>query len=383
MAHDRTFAEIMQSAPRANPRGAVNEQERMMTKATWWAAACAAGLLATGCGGGMDPEPADTAAEMETEAADASGAGTIQRLDPRLDALVPPDAVIEKVAEGYVFTEGPVWDRISGTLFFSDVRGNAVYQWSEADGPGTLLEPVFDGDREGLALISTNGLTLDENNRLVMCEHGNRRISRLEADGSRSVVVDRYEGRRLNSPNDLVYGPDGSLYFTDPPYGMEGQEESPLRELDFNGVFRLRPDGELELLVNDMSRPNGIALSPDGATLYVANSDSSRRVWMAYDVDESGASNGRVLRDVTGDAAPGNPDGLKVDQTGHLFATGPGGVLVMTPEGEHIGTIAPAERPANVAWGGDGNVLYMTANTGVYRVTLSTNGKLSGPFRPY
>ncbi len=355
-----------------------------MTRAPWWAAACAAGLLAIGCGGGMAPEPADEAVATDAaEAAGGSGAGTIQRLDPRLDALVPPDAVIEKVAEGYVFTEGPAWDRTNSTLYFSDVRGNAVYQWSEADGPGTLLEPVFDGDREGLALISTNGLTLDENNLLVMCEHGNRRISRLEADGSRSVVVDSYEGRRLNSPNDLVYGPDGSLYFTDPPYGMEGQEESPLRELDFNGVFRLRPDGELELLVSDMSRPNGIALAPDGATLYVANSDSNSRVWMAYDLDESGASNGRVLRDVTGDAAPGNPDGLKVDQTGHLFATGPGGVLVMTPEGEHLGTIAPDERPANVAWGGGGNVLYMTASTGVYRVELATNGKLPGSFRPY
>ena len=354
-----------------------------MTKAPWWTAACAGVLLAAGCGGGMAPEPADPAAEMETDATDASGAGTIQRLDPRLDALVPPGAVIEKVAEGYMFTEGPVWDRVSGTLFFSDVRGNAVYQWSEADGPGTLLEPVFEGDREGLALISTNGLTLDANNRLVMCEHGNRRISRLEADGSRSVVVDSYEGRRLNSPNDLVYGPDGSLYFTDPPYGMQGQEESPLRELDFNGVFRLRPDGELELLVRDMSRPNGIAIAPNGATLYVANSDASRKIWMAFDLDESGAHNGRVVRDVTAEPGVGSPDGMKVDQTGHLFATGPGGVWVMTPEGEHLGTIMPDEVPANVAWGDDGATLYMTARSGVYRVALATTGKLPGPFRPY
>ena len=354
-----------------------------MQNARWWTAACAAGLLAAGCGGGMPLESADTAPEMETaadtETAGGSGAGTIQRLDPRLDALVPPDAVIEKVAGGYTFTEGPVWDSLNATLFFSDVRGNAVYQWSEADGPGTLLEPVFEGDREGLALISTNGLTLDANNQLVMCEHGNRQISRLEADGSRSVVVDSYEGRRLNSPNDLTYGPDGALYFTDPPYGMQGQEESPLRELDFNGVFRLHPDGELELLVRDMSRPNGIALAPDGATLYVANSDNSRKVWMAYDLDESGAANGRVVRDVTGEPAAGTPDGMKVDQTGHLFATGPGGVWVMTPDGEHLGTIMPDEVPANVAWGGAGNVLYMTANTGVYRVTLATSGDLPGP----
>ena len=354
-----------------------------MTKSALWAAGCAAAIMAIGCGGGMPPESADTAPEMETaaapETADGSGAGTIQRLDPRLDALVPPDAVIEKVAGGYTFTEGPVWDSLNATLFFSDVRGNAVYQWSEADGPGTLLEPVFEGDREGLALISTNGLTLDANNQLVMCEHGNRQISRLEADGSRSVVVDSYEGRRLNSPNDLTYDADGALYFTDPPYGMQGQEESPLRELDVNGVFRLHPDGELELLVRDMSRPNGIALAPDGATLYVANSDNSRKVWMAYDLDESGASNGRVVRDVTGEPAAGTPDGMKVDQTGHLFATGPGGVWVMTPDGEHLGTIMPDEVPANVAWGGAGNVLYMTANTGVYRVTLATSGDLPGP----
>ena len=357
-----------------------------MTKSAWWAAACAAAIVAIGCGGGMPAEPDGAAPEMETAAdpaAGGTGAGGILRVDPRLDALVPPDAVIEKVADGYMFTEGPVWDRFSDTLFFSDVRGNAVYQWSETDGPGTLLDPVFEGDREGLGLISTNGLTLDANNRLIMCEHGNRRISRLEADGSRSVVVDSYEGRRLNSPNDATFGPDGSLYFTDPPYGLEGQEQSPLRELDFNGVFRLRPDGELELLVRDMSRPNGIALAPGGGTLYVANSDDSRKVWMAFDLDEGGASNGRVLRDVTGEAAPGTPDGMKVDQTGHLFATGPGGVWVMTPEGEHLGTIMPGEPAANVAWGDGGGTLYITASTGIYRVALATTGKLSGSFRPY
>ena len=353
-----------------------------MTKAAWWAAACAAGALAAGCGGGMPAAPDGAAPEAETEtapAASGNGAGSILRVDPRLDALVPPGAVIEKVADGYMFTEGPVWDRSSATLYFSDVRGNAVYRWSEAEGPGTLFEPVFDGDREGLALISSNGLTLDADGRLIICEHGNRRVSRLEADGSRSVVVDNYDGRRFNSPNDATYGPDGALYFTDPPFGLEGQEESPLRELDFNGVFRLHPDGELELLVRDMSRPNGIAVAPDGATLYVANSDDSRKIWMAFDLDESGASNGRVLRDVTGEAAVGTPDGMKVDRTGHLFATGPGGVWVMTPDGEHLGTIMPDEVPANVGWGDDGGTLYMTARTGVYRIALATSGTLPGP----
>ena len=352
-----------------------------MSRAKWWAAACAAGVLAIGCGGGMPAGPADTAPEMETEApaAGGNGASSILRVDPRLDALVPADAIVEKVADGFMFTEGPVWDRSSATLFFSDVRGNAIYQWSEAEGSGTLLEPVFDGDRTGIALISSNGLTLDADGRLIICEHGNRRISRLEADGSRSVVVDNYEGRRLNSPNDASYGPDGALYFTDPPFGLEGLEESPLRELDFNGVFRLHPDGELELLVDDMSRPNGIAVAPDGATLYVANSDDSRKIWMAYDLDDSGASNGRVLRDVTGEVTVGTPDGMKVDVTGHLFATGPGGVWVMTPDGEHLGTIMPDEVAANVGWGGDGSTLYITASTGVYRVVLATSGALPGP----
>ena len=308
-----------------------------------------------------------------------TGVGTILRVDPRVDALVPPDARIEKLAEGFTFIEGPVWIRSESRLLFSDVRGNEIYQWTEADGASTFIDPVFEGDRTGRRSVSSNGLTLDGEGRLIICEHGNRRISRLEADGTRSVVVERFEGGQLNSPNDAVYSSDGSLYFTDPPYGLEGLEESPMRELDFNGVYRLSPDGELELLVRDQSRPNGIALSPDEQTLYVANSDAENMVWMAYDLDDKGASNGRVFYDVNDQTAAGAADGMKVDRAGNLFATGPGGVWIIAPDGTHLGTISTAEVTANVAWGVDGRTLYMTASTGLYRIRLSTEGVIPGP----
>ena len=308
-----------------------------------------------------------------------TGVGTILRVDPRVDALVPPDARIEKLAEGFTFIEGPVWIRSESRLLFSDVRGNEIYQWTEADGASTFIDPVFEGDRTGRRSVSSNGLTLDGEGRLIICEHGNRRISRLEADGTRSVVVERFEGGQLNSPNDAVYSSDGSLYFTDPPYGLEGLEESPMRELDFNGVYRLSPDGELELLVRDQSRPNGIALSPDEQTLYVANSDAENMVWMAYDLDDKGASNGRVFYDVNDQTAAGAADGMKVDRAGNLFATGPGGVWIIAPDGTHLGTISTGEVTANVAWGDDGRTLYMTASTGLYRIRLSTEGVIPGP----
>ena len=308
-----------------------------------------------------------------------TGVGTILRVDPRVDALVPPDARIEKLAEGFTFIEGPVWIRGESRLLFSDVRGNEIYQWTEADGASTFIDPVFEGDRTGRRSISSNGLTLDGEGRLIICEHGNRRISRLEADGTRSVVVEQFEGGQLNSPNDAVYSSDGSLYFTDPPYGLEGLEESPMRELDFNGVYRLSPDGELELLVRDQSRPNGIALSPDEQTLYVANSDAENMVWMAYDLDDEGASNGRVFYDVNDQTAAGAADGMKVDRAGNLFATGPGGVWIIAPDGTHLGTISTGEVTANVGWGDDGRTLYMTASTGLYRIRLSTEGAIPGP----
>ena len=327
------------------------------------------------CGGAPEapPEEVDTG-----PAGEPAGEGSIVRLDRRLDSLIPPGSTVEKVAEGYTFTEGPVWIRGEQRLLFSDVRANAIHQWTGADGASPFIDPVFEGDREGLRSISSNGLTFDSEGRLIICEHGNRRISRVEEDGSRTVLVDSFEGSRLNSPNDATFGADGSLYFTDPPYGLEGLEESPLRELDFNGVYRLSPDGELEVLVRDQTRPNGIALSPDESTLYVANSDENQRVWMAYDLDENGASNGRVFYDVNDQTAAGAADGMKVDLRGNVFATGPGGVWVIGPDGVHLGTILMPEVTANVAWGGDGRTLYMTASTGVYRIDLGAAGVVPG-----
>ena len=304
------------------------------------------------------------------------GAGVILRVDPRFDALVPADARIEKLADGFVFTEGPVWIQGESRLLFSDVRANAIYQWTEAEGASAFIDPVFEGDVTGRRSISSNGLTLDADGRLIICEHGNRLISRLEADGSRTTVVDSYQGRRLNSPNDAVYSTDGWLYFTDPPYGLEGLEESPLRELDFNGIYRLSPDGELELLYADQTRPNGIALSPDERTLYVANSDANDKVWYAYDVSDDGLSNPRVFYDVNDQTAPGAADGMTVDLAGHIFATGPGGVWVFAPDGTHLGTIQLDEVVANAGWGDDGRTLYMTASTGLYRIRLTTEGPI-------
>ena len=332
--------------------------------------------LAIGCGGTEPPGP-----DPETAAPPAADTtiGEIVRVDPGLDALIPASATIEKLADGFAFIEGPVWDRGSSRLLFSDVRGNEIYQWTETDGARTFLDPVFEGERTGKRSVSSNGLTLDAEGRLIICEHGNRRISRLEKDGSRSVVVETYEGGRLNSPNDAVFASDGSLYFTDPPYGLEGLEESPDRELDFNGIYRLRADGELELLVRDQTRPNGIALSPDESTLYVANSDAENKVWMAYEIDDAGASNARVFYDVNDQTEPGAADGLKVDRAGNLFATGPGGVWIIAPDGTHLGTIKTGEVTANVGWGDDGRTLYMTSSTSLYRIRLTTEGHIPGP----
>jgi gluconolactonase len=341
-----------------------------MPKSRCWLMIALAGMLA--CGGGETPPQSGAADSMD------HGAGTVLRVDASLDTLVPADYHIEKLAEGMVFTEGPLWVRDGGYLLFSDVRGNAIYKWAPGEGATDFLKPVYEGDREGL--IGPNGLTLDSKGSLLMCEHGNRRISRLalSKEGKRVVVVDNYQGKKLNSPNDLTYKSDGWLYFTDPPYGLTQQDDDPAKELDFNGVFRLSPDEKtLEVVVKNQTRPNGIGFAPDEKTLYVSNSDPDKKQWMAYDVKPDGTfENGRVFYDVTSETAEGLPDGFKLDKRGNLFCSGPGGVWIFSPDGKHLGTIQPEEVPANVAWGDDGKSLYMTARTGLYRIRLIAEGPI-------
>lgn len=304
-----------------------------------------------------------------------AGAGTIVRIDSAMDALVPADARIEKLSGGFAFTEGPVWHRRFNHLMFSDLRSNAIHIWDDAEGLSTFMQPVFEGESETPS-VGSNGLNIDSQGRLILMEHGNRRVSRVEG-GITTVLADNYQGKRLNSPNDSAYHSDGWLYFTDPPYGLAGLEDDPARELDFNGIYRLSPDGELQLLERGQTRPNGIAFSPDEKTLYVANSDASNKVWMAYEVMYDGTlGTGRVFFDVNDQDETGAADGLKVDVDGNLFATGPGGVWIFDAGGNHLGTIKPDEVPANVAWGDDGSTLYMTARTGLYRIRLSTRGKI-------
>jgi gluconolactonase len=306
----------------------------------------------------------------------AQGVGRIQRADPAFNAIAAPGAAIEKLAGGLVFTEGPVWIHAGGYLLFSDVPGNAIYKWTPGGKVSDFRKPVFPGQFPQGAFIGPNGQTLDKQGRLLTCEHAGRRIVRAEKNGALTTVVERYQGKRFNSPNDLVFRSNGDLYFTDPPYGLSKQDDDPAKEIKFNGVFRLTARGQLETVVENMTRPNGLAFSPDEKKFYVSNSDPARKVWMVFDVAGDGKlANGKVFFDVTANTADGLPDGMKVDTRGNLYCTGPGGVWVFSPQGKHLGTIAPPETPANCAWGdADGKTLYITARTGLYRVKLNIEG---------
>lgn len=300
----------------------------------------------------------------------------IIRLQPEFDALVPRDAQIEKLSSGFIFTEGPLW-RPSGVLWFSDVPGNVVRQWSP---DGTVKELLRPGGYDGNSLpaggfIGPNGMTAGPDGSVMLCQHGNRRIVRIAPDMSVTPLVDHFNGKKLNAPNDLVYRADGTLFFTDPPYGLPKGDDDPMKELPFNGVFRLK-GGMLDVIITDMTRPNGLAISPDEKTLYVANSDDNKRLWMRYDLAADGrVSNGRVFVDVGDSTDGGLPDGMKLDADGRVWATGPGGVWVFRPDGTHLGTIKLPEQPANCGWGDDGRSLYMTAETGLYRLKTSVMGQ--------
>lgn len=309
--------------------------------------------------------------------------GRIERLDPALDALVPADAQMEVIGEGMRWSEGPVWIKDGGFLLFSDVLANTIYRWDAAGGCRAYLTPSgYTSDVPRGGEMGSNGLTLDKEGRLLLCQHGDRRVARLESPWDDrppryTTLVDKFDGKRFNSPNDLVVHSSGAIYFTDPPYGLERNMDDPAKELDFQGVYRLAPDGTVALLTKEIERPNGIALSPDEKTLYVASTHGARPVMMAYPLKEDGMiGDGRVFLDARNlpGGRRGGFDGMKVDQQGNLFATGPGGVLVLTPEGKHLGTLITTQRTANCAFGEDGSTLFITADHTLLRVRLSTKG---------
>jgi gluconolactonase len=302
--------------------------------------------------------------------------GSIERLDPRLDALIAPGTPIEKLAEGFDWSEGPVWVADGNYLLFSDVPRNTVYQWTEGGEAVEFLKPSgYTGAQARGGEPGSNGLLLDRQGRLVLCQHGDRRIARLEPDRTFHTLARYYHYHRFNSPNDAVYRSNGDLYFTDPPYGLEKLNDDPAKELMFSGVFRLTPEGQVVLLTSQLTFPNGLAFSPDEQILYVAVSDPQRPVIMAFDVLADGSlRNGRVFFDTTAlrPGRKGLPDGLKVDRHGNLFATGPGGVLVIAPDATLLGIINTGEATANCAWGNDGSVLYITADMFLCRVRTLT-----------
>jgi len=302
--------------------------------------------------------------------------GEVERLDAALDRIVPPGTRIEKLADGFLFTEGPVWHP-EGYLLFSDPNANTIYRWSETEGVSIYrAKSGYAGvDIGEYGQPGSNGLTLDAEGRLTIAEHGRHRISRLEKTGVVTVLADSYGGKRLNSPNDLVYRSDGVLYFTDPPFGLPHFFDDPRKEQRTSGVFLYR-DGVLRRVADELTGPNGIAFSPDERWLYVSNWDAKRKVVLRYAVAPDGTlSDPTTFFDVT--ALPGEEalDGVKVDTLGNVYVSAPGGVWILSPDGRHLGTIHVEERPANFAWGdADGRTLYMTAHSGLYRVRLDVPG---------
>lgn len=307
--------------------------------------------------------------------------GQIHRAAPALDALIAPDAPIETLAEGFAWSEGPVWISEGRYLLFSDVPANRMHRWSERDGLSTFLEP------SGLAgpvpatvrEAGSNGLIGGPGNTILMADSGNRAIARLDlTTRQKTILATRFQGRRFSSPNDLVLAANGAIYFTDPPYGLAGINESPLKEQPFNGVYRLDPDGSVSLIDDSLTFPNGILLSPDGGTLYVANSDPRRAIWVAYGLNaDGGVASRRIFADATASvsaARPGLPDGMAIDRAGNLFASGPGGVLVFAPDGTMLGRIDTGTAVANCTFGEDGRTLFLAAHHMIARVRTRTTG---------
>jgi gluconolactonase len=328
-------------------------------------------LINTGC----NDRPAETA-EADP---DVQTKGFIEVLDDELEIFLNTDASPVILGEGFQWTEGPVWVEEHGFLLFSEIPANTVHRWSEADGITLYLYPAgYTGDTGRGGEPGSNGLIIGSNGELLLCQHGDRRIARMDAPLDQpaaefSTIAGTYQGSRFNSPNDLVQHSSGSIYFTDPPYGLEGYVNDPAKELDFQGVYRVDPDGTVTLLTDELTRPNGLAFSPDEQLLYVANSDPQRAKWLVYDVLENGdITNGRLFYDLTElvGSEPGLPDGMKVRSDGIIFATGPGGVWIFSPDATALGVIRTGEATSNVALDGSESHLYMTANSFLLRLEL-------------
>jgi gluconolactonase len=305
--------------------------------------------------------------------------GTIAKYDKRLDQLIDPSAKIEVIASGFVWTEGPAWNREGGFLVFSDIPRNVVMKWSPDEGVTEYMSPAgYTGVVDYGAEPGSNGLVFDSMGRLTLCEHGDRRIAVVTKDGGKMTLADNYKGKRFNSPNDLTYHSNGNLYFTDPIYGLPERQDDHRRELDFCGVYLRKTDGEVVLLTKDFTRPNGIALSPDEKTLYVAQSDTAAPIWKSYPVQSDGTlGKGTIFYDATKQkqaGGVGNPDGMKVDNQGNLWATGPGGLYIFSPKGDLLGRLETGEHASNCAWGDDGSTLYITIDMYVCRIRTKAKG---------
>ena len=307
--------------------------------------------------------------------------GTIERFKPEFDKLLPVDSKLEVLADGFTWTEGPLWmgDDKNGYLLFTDIPRNSIFSWSKFHGISLFMEPSgYTGVTYYGLEPGANGLLKDSDGNLVMCEHGDRRVSVLTPNGGKRTLADNYKGKRLNSPNDGVLKSNGDIYFTDPPYGLPQRENDPRRELDHFGVYRIsKKTGELTLMTTELARPNGIGFSPDEKTLYVAQSDPKKAIWMTFEVKDDGTLGaGKLFYDATEEVGkrPGLPDGLSVDKQGNVWASGPGGIYVFSSAGVLLGRINTGERTSNCCFGEDGSTLFVTADSNLCRIRTSATG---------